>query len=124
MENPVIVVERVDFDAWVVEQQILAEAAGQTPEGRGQALVVANGCAACHSIDGSARVGPTWFGLYGHEVRLSDGSIVVADEEYLAESILQPQAKIVAGFENQQMPAYNFTDEQIADIIAYIKTLR
>lgn len=124
MENPVIVVDDVNFDAWVAEQQVLAESAGQTPEGRGQALVAANGCVACHSLDGAAGIGPTWFQLAGSEVRLSDGSTVIADDAFLAESILQPQATIVAGFENQQMPAYSFTDEQIADIIAYIKTLR
>jgi cytochrome c oxidase subunit 2 len=120
----VIVTERVDFDAWVAEQQVLAEAAGQTPEGRGQALVAANGCTACHSLNGAAGIGPTWFKLAGSQVPLSDGTTVVADDAFLAESILMPQAKIVAGFENQQMPVYNFTEEQVADIIAYIKTLR
>ncbi|MDL1909605.1 cytochrome c oxidase subunit II [Chloroflexi bacterium CFX6] len=124
MESPVVVVDKAGFDAWVSEQQALAAQAGMTPEGRGEALVAANGCAACHSIDGSARVGPTWFGLFGHEVQLSDGTTVTADEAYLTESILNPQAKIVAGFENQQMPAYSFTEEQVADIIAYIKTLK
>lgn len=124
MESPVIVVETVNFDAWVAEQQVLAEAAGQTPEGRGQALVAANGCVACHSLDGAAGIGPTWFQLAGSEVQLSGGGSVIADDAFLAESILQPQEKIVAGFEAQQMPAYTFTDEQVADIIAYIKTLR
>ena len=124
MENPVIVVDDLNFDAWVVEQQAIAEAAGQTPEGRGQALVAANGCAACHSVNGAAGVGPTWFQLAGSEVSLSGGGTVIADDAFLAESILQPQATIVAGFENQQMPAYSFTEEQVADIIAYIKTLR
>ncbi|MFZ5882868.1 MAG: cytochrome c oxidase subunit II [Chloroflexota bacterium] len=124
MEQPVIVVEKVAFDTWVSEQQALAAEAGQTPEGRGKALVAANGCGACHSIDGAKGVGPTWFQLAGSEVPLSGGGTVVADDAYLKESILQPQAKIVAGFETQQMPTYNFTDEQVADIIAYIKTLR
>jgi len=124
MENPVIVVEKVAFDAWVAEQQALAAEAGQTPEGRGLALVTANGCRGCHSIDGSPGVGPTWFQLAGSEVPLSGGGTVVADDAYLLESILKPQAKIVAGFEAQQMPVYNFTEEQVADIIAYIKTLK
>lgn len=124
MESPVIVVDDVNFDAWVAGQKALAESAGQTPEGRGQALVAANGCAACHSQDGSAGIGPTWFRLAGEEVQLSGGGTVTADDAYLAESILQPQAKIVAGFEGQQMPAYSFTEEQVADIIAFIKTLR
>lgn len=124
MEKPVIVSSQADFEAWMAQQLELAQEASQTPEGRGQALVAANGCAACHSINGAAGIGPTWFGLFGHEVELTDGSVVQADDAYLAESIKAPQAKIVAGFENQLMPTYGFTDEQIADIVAYIKTLR
>jgi len=123
MEQPVIVVDGALFTSWVSERQ--AEAAAlDTPEARGQALVTANGCAACHSIDGSARIGPTWFNLFGSTVQLSDGTSVTADDAFLAESIKAPQAKIVAGFETQIMPPYQFTDEQIADIVAYIKTLK
>ena len=124
MEAPVIVSEQADFDAWMAEQVKLAEAAAATPEGRGQAWVSANGCAACHSITGAAGIGPTWFGLFGHEVELADGSVVTADEAYIHESIKAPQAKIVKGFENQLMPTYGFPDEQIDDIVAYIKTLK
>jgi len=124
MEKPVVVSSQEEYDAWMTEQLALAEQASQTPEGRGQAAVAANGCAACHSINGAAGIGPTWFGLFGHEVELTDGSLVLADEAYLTESIKAPQAKIVHGFENQLMPTYGFTDEQIADIVAYIKTLR
>jgi cytochrome c oxidase subunit 2 len=124
MEKPVVVSSQEDFDAWMAQQLELAQEASQTPEGRGQALVAANGCAACHSINGAPGIGPTWFGLFGRQERLTDGSVITADEEYIHESILAPQAKIVAGFENQLMPVYQFTDEQVADIIAYIKTLR
>ena len=124
MEKPVIVSSQEEFDAWMTEQLALAEEASQTPEGRGQALVAANGCAACHSINGSPGIAPTWFGLFGRTEELTDGSTVVVDDAYIHESIKAPQAKIVAGFENQLMPTYDFTDEQIADIIAYIKTLR
>jgi cytochrome c oxidase subunit 2 len=124
MEKPVVVSSQEDFDAWMEEQLALAEEASQTPEGRGQALVAANGCAACHSINGSPGIGPTWFGLVGRQEELTDGTVVVVDDAYIHESIAAPQAKIVAGFENQLMPAYGFTDEQIDDIVAYIKTLR
>jgi cytochrome c oxidase subunit 2 len=55
---------------------------------------------------------------------MTDGTVVTVDDAYLHESIKTPQAKIVKGFENQLMPTYGFSDEQIADIIAYIKTLR
>jgi cytochrome c oxidase subunit 2 len=124
MEKPVIVSSQADYDAWIAAQAEIAKEASQTPEGRGQALVAANGCAACHSINGAAGIGPTWFGLFEHNVELTDGSVVVADEAYIHESIKAPQAKIVRGFENQLMPNYGFTDEQIDDIVAYIKTLR
>jgi cytochrome c oxidase subunit 2 len=124
MEKPVFVTSQADYDAWLSEQLVLAEKASQTPEGRGQALVAANGCTACHSINGSPGIGPTWFGLFGRQEELTDGSVVTADDEYIHESIAAPQEKIVAGFENQLMPTYGFTDEQIADIIAYIKTLK
>lgn len=124
MEKPVVISSQGEFDVWMAEQVKLAEKAAATPEGRGQALVAANGCAACHSINGAQGIGPTWFGLFGSEVRLTDGTTVIADEAYITESIKAPQAKIVAGFETQLMPTYGFTDEQIADIVAYIKTLR
>lgn len=124
MEKPVIVTTQADYDVWMGGQVAIALEAANTPEGRGKALVANNGCAACHSIDGSAGIGPTWSRLAGSKVELSDGTTVPADDAYLAESIKAPQAKIVAGFENQQMIQFSFTDEQIADIIAYIKTLR
>ncbi len=101
-----------------------SQKAAATPEGRGQALVANNGCAACHSINGSPGIGPSWLGLYGSKVKLSNGSTVTADDAYIHESIKAPQAKIVAGFETQLMPTFPFTDNQINDIVAYIKTLK
>ena len=124
MENPVLVVSQEEYDAWFEVAYDAAIKASQTPEGRGQTLVVANGCAACHSITDTPGIGPTWFNLIGRTEELTDGSTVVVDEAYVHESIRTPQEKIVAGFENQLMPTYSFTDEEIADIIAYIKTLR
>ena len=124
MESPVIVSSQADFDAWMGEQVKLAEQAAATPEGRGQALVAASGCAACHSTNGAAGIGPTWFGLFGSQVAISGDGVVTADEAYIHESVKAPQAKIVAGFENQLMPTYGFSDDQINDIVAYIKTLR
>ena len=124
MEKPVFVTSQEEFEAWMGEQLVLAEEASQTPEGRGQALVAANGCAACHTTNGSPGIGPTWFALFGRQATMTDGTVITVDEAYLHESIAAPQAKIVRGFENQLMPAYSFSEEQIADIIAYIKTLR
>jgi cytochrome c oxidase subunit II len=118
------VVSQEEFDAWVADRQAEAEAAAQTPEGRGEALAISNGCLGCHSIDGSPGTGPTWFNLYGRQEQLSDGTVVIADDAYIHESILQPQAKIVAGYESVFMPAYDFNEEQLADIVAYIETLK
>jgi cytochrome c oxidase subunit 2 len=124
MEAPVIVSSQADFDTWMAAQVKLAEKAAQTPEGRGQALVAANGCAACHSTNGSSGIGPTWLGLFGSQVKISGDGTVTADEAYIHESIKAPQAKIVAGFETQLMPNFGLTDDQINDIVAYIKTLK
>lgn len=89
----------------------------------GKALAVQ--CMSCHSVDGSAMVGPTWLGLYGHEVELEDGTTVIADDAYLHESIKDPNVKIVKGFPKGAMPAYGaiLSDQNIADLIAYIKSL-
>jgi cytochrome c oxidase subunit 2 len=125
MESPVVVVSQTDFQKWV-QESVAAQAATSGPDPkRGEKLYNELGCKACHSIDGSKGVGPTWKGLWGEQVKLSDGTTVVADEAYIIESIRQPQAKIVAGFEQQAMPAFTtLTDAEIADLIAFIQTLK
>lgn len=82
-------------------------------------------CLACHSADGSQLVGPTWKGLYGHEVELEDGSKVVADDAYIRESIVDPMKKIVKGYP-PSMPPFGamLTEEQMDDIIEFIKSLK
>ena len=105
-----------------------ASTAAMSPAQRGEALVKDSGnmCATCHSIDGSKMVGPSFKGLYGRKEKLSDGSEVLVDEAYIKESIYKPQAKIVEGY-GPVMPAMyegKLTDENIADIIEYLKTLK
>ncbi|NJN80340.1 MAG: cytochrome c oxidase subunit II [Anaerolineales bacterium] len=125
MENPVIVNSQADYDAWILEQAELAKLAAQTPEGQGRLLTLRNGCIGCHSLDGTPLTGPTWFNLFGKEEEMDNGNVVVVDEAYLTESILDPNAQIVAGFPSPSiMPAFTFTDEEIANIITYIKTLK
>lgn len=80
-------------------------------------------CAACHSTDGTPMTGPSWKGLYGHEVQLEDGSTVTADDAYIHESILNPTAKIVKGFP-PAMPPFQLSDDEINAIIAFMKTLQ
>ncbi|MCB0118320.1 MAG: cytochrome c oxidase subunit II [Anaerolineales bacterium] len=123
MENPLIVTSQADYDAWVQEQIAIA-AASKTPEGQGKVLATSNGCVGCHSADGTKLTGPTWFDLFGSEVPLADGTTTTADEAYLAESIKDPNAKVVEGFPANVMPAFSLTDEEISNIIAYIKTLK
>lgn len=123
MEKLVIVDEEAGYTAWIQEQVSFAEA-NKTPEGQGQLLIVKNGCTGCHSIDGAKLTGPTWFGLFGSTVQLTDGTTVTADEAFITQSILDPKATEVAGFSPTTMPAYAFTETEIANIIAYIKTLK
>lgn len=126
MQNTVIVESRADFDLWVAEQAAIAAAQAQTPEGQGQLLTVKNGCTGCHSVDGSSGTGPTWLGMYGHEVELADGRTVLVDNAYIIESILEPKAKEVKGFSPSSMPTFAdiLTEEDINNIIAYFKTLK
>jgi cytochrome c oxidase subunit 2 len=81
-------------------------------------------CVSCHSGDGAARA-PTLEELYGRPVPLTDGRTVLADEDYLRESILNPSAKIVAGFQDI-MPTFRgqVSEEEIIQLIAFVRMLR
>jgi cytochrome c oxidase subunit II len=83
------------------------------------------GCKSCHSIDGSKSEGPSFKGLFGRTEKLRDGSSVVVDENYLRESMLNPQAKVVAGYE-PVMPTFQglLRDREILGLIEYIKSLK
>lgn len=100
------------------------EGEGLSLADQGKALYTNKGCNACHSVDGSAMVGPTWKGLWGREEKLVGGATVKADEAYISESILNPMAKLVAGYP-PSMPPYQgvVSPEEINAIIEYIKTL-
>jgi glucose/arabinose dehydrogenase/mono/diheme cytochrome c family protein len=97
----------------------------------GRRLYQASGCAACHSTGATTvtMVGPTWKGLFGQPRTFANRAApVIADDGYLRESILEPAAKIVAGYErgDVSMPSYSgvLTDAQIESLILYIKSLR
>ncbi|MCB2179950.1 cytochrome c oxidase subunit II [bacterium] len=124
MVAPVVVVSESDFTDWVDEQiAMIPDDPGPNAD-RGELIVNQNGCFACHSIDGSIIVGPSWAGLYGSEVELADGTTVIADDAFIHESILDPNAKIVSGFPANAMPQYSLSEEEVADIIEFIKTLQ
>ena len=88
------------------------------------------GCVACHSNDGSTlgKVGPTWKGLFGSQRTFADGSRTMANEAYLRESIREPAAKVVSGFEKSDtgMPSYEgvISDAHIEALVLYLKSLR
>lgn len=90
----------------------------------GQKIAQTN-CFTCHSTDGRVIVGPSWQGLYGSTVELESGKTVTADDAYIKESIEDPSAKVVKGFP-AAMPTFKgvLSDQQISQIIAYIKTLQ
>lgn len=90
----------------------------------GQNLAVMRGCSACHSVDETDKIGPTWVGLYGSEVELVDGTIVTADDDYLIESIEDPNAKIVKGFSRGSMPPLPLTNDEINSLVTYIKNVK
>lgn len=101
--------------------------AALTPEpARGERIFKLKGCVACHTTDGSKLVGPTWKGLYGREVAvLSDGkeTTLTADDAYLQRAIRHPPKEVVKGFE-PQMPRADLKDDDVADLVAFIKTLQ
>jgi mono/diheme cytochrome c family protein len=105
----------------------IARAPPTAAEGRQVAELM--GCVACHSNDGSTmgKVGPSWKGLFGSKREIARVGKVVADEAYLRESIKEPTAKILKGFENGDvgMPSYEgvLTDAQIEALVLYLKTL-
>ena len=86
-------------------------------------------CFACHSIDGSKLVGPTFKGVYGHKVAvITDGNEreVAADDEYIKRSIYEPNVDVVKGFSKGMMLSYKgqLSDADVAQIIEYMKTLK
>lgn len=123
MESPVKVVSQQDFDAWVNEQ---TNAASLSPAERGQNLAKNQGCLSCHTIDGTRLVGPSWKGAYGAEVQLADGMTVTVDDAYLVTAIKDPNLQIHQGYPPNVMQSYanTLTDQQITDIIEFIKTLK
>jgi mono/diheme cytochrome c family protein len=89
----------------------------------GQKLSNSKGCIACHAVDGvREQPCPNWKGLHGKERPLVSGETVVADDEYLANSIVNSWDQVVQGY-GKSMPPYNFPEQEVDALVAYIKSL-
>jgi len=113
-----------EFNQWYQKGKEEIEASKGKP--RGTQLYQEKGCMACHSIDGTPRVGPTLKGLFGKTITvMTDGKErnITADEAYLRKSILEPNADVVKGFP-PVMPPEKMTKDEIDELIHYIKELK
>ena len=121
-----------DIEVDLTPRKVEAAADAVASVEEGEKLYLMFGCMACHSIDGTlqGKVGPSWKGLFGSEREIAKGEKgkFPADEAYLRESILNPSAKVVKGFEkfDTGMPIYAgiLNDAQIESLILYIKSLK
>jgi cytochrome c oxidase subunit 2 len=118
MIGQVVVMEPTDFQAWLA-----GGASGVSLAAGGEKLFQDLNCITCHRA--GVQRGPLLDGVFGSQVKLQTGEAVLADEAYIRESILNPSAKIVAGYQ-PIMPTYEgqVTEEQILQLIAYIQSLK
>jgi cytochrome c oxidase subunit 2 len=114
----VIAMEPADFQAWLT-----GGGADDSPVQAGEKLFADLACNTCHRTDTQGR-GPMLTNLYGTKVELQNGAVAVADDAYLRESIVNPQSKVVAGFQ-PIMPTFQglVTEEQLLQLISYVRSL-
>ena len=126
MITKVHVLDQKAFEAWMLR---VVDTSNMPPADRGKRVAGIKGCVACHSDDGSGmeagKLGPTWQGIWGRSETLTDGATQIVDENYVRDSILNPNAKVVQGFA-PVMPSYQgqITEQEILDIIEYMKSLQ
>lgn len=118
------VVTREDYDKWLEEESKVSTL--PLPQ-RGEKLFQVKACAGCHSVaDKTVKVGPALFQKFGTEEDFSDGTKIKFDENYLRESILEPNKHIVKGFQPNVMPSFQgqLSEVELSALIEYIKTLK
>jgi cytochrome c oxidase subunit 2 len=118
MIGSIYVMEPAEYETWLA-----GGAGGESLAANGQKLFQYLACANCHRTDKPGR-GPNLEGVFGTPVQLTSGETVNADEAYVRESILNPSAKVVAGFQNV-MPTFQglVTEEDLLQLIEYVKSL-
>ncbi len=92
------------------------------PMRRAAELAESKGCAACHSLDGSKGIGPSWAGSFGAIRSFTDGTTAVVDDDYLRQSMQQPAVRVVTGFQNV-MVAAELSEDEMAMLIMLIRAL-
>jgi cytochrome c oxidase subunit 2 len=120
MIGSVIVMEQRDYENWLA-----GGTPGKSMVASGADLFTSLACVTCHrAAPGVTQRGPKLEGVYGSQVKLADGRTVVADDNYVRESILNPTAKVVAGYD-PVMPTFQgqVTEEQLTQLIAYVRSL-
>ena len=117
MIGDVVVMEPAQYEAWLSGGAALGSLANT-----GQGIFQSLGCSTCHRFDTQGR-GPNLVGVFGRPVLLEDGRTVIADENYIRESILIPAAKVVSGFK-PIMPTFQgiVSEEQLNALVAYVKS--
>ena len=138
MRAAIEVMEPAAFDQWREQETrglaLRRDTALVDPDSRlrgsdmvimGRRLAVTEGCFKCHSVDGSPHIGPTWLDLYHRQEKMQDGSTVDAEEGYLTESMMDPAARVVEGFQ-PVMPSYQgrLAGPEVAALVEYIKSLQ
>lgn len=117
------VVSQEEFDSWII-----GDASGGSGEvslaDKGKQAYSKYACIGCHSLDGKAMTGPTWKGLWGSTRSFNDGGSATVDENYIKESIWEPNKHIVKGYEPNKMPTFKgmISEEELSAIIEFIKT--
>jgi cytochrome c oxidase subunit II len=118
MIGRVVVMPQSDYEAWLG-----GAATVETLAQRGEKLFTQFACVTCHRADSQGR-GPLLNGVFGRAVSLANGNTVIADAAYVRESVLNPTAKVVAGFA-PIMPTFQgqVSEEQLLALTEYIKSL-
>jgi cytochrome c oxidase subunit 2 len=142
MRGEVIVLKPEEYEDWLsAQRRVVSVAMAERQDGaataldfappignmvdQGRRLAQEQGCVKCHSVDGTRHIGPTWLDLYHRKEKLQDGSTVDVDEGYITESMMDPLAKVVSGFQ-PVMPSFEnkLAGPEVAAIVEYIKSLQ
>ena len=121
MLSNVVIHPAGEYEKWLKDACDKADNIDGAP--RGEMIFNKKGCNACHTVTGAPGIGPTWKGLFGKTENIAGGASIKVDENYIRESILDPQLKVVQGFP-PSMPQTKLSDRDVAGVIEYIKSLK